>query len=165
MRVERLDQIHASPRQRATETARAIETARGGELRVEIAEALDEVDFGAWSGCEFADLARDTQWRCWNERRSLARAPGGERMRDVQARIMSHIERVSAAAPEGAVALISHAEVIRAALLYCLGLSLDAWPLLEISPASVSRLALTALGAKIVSVNEIVAAEGAEGRA
>lgn len=165
MRIERLDQIHASPRQRAIETAQAIETARHGELRVEIAEALDEVDFGAWLGCDFADLAGDMQWRCWNERRSLARAPGGESMLDVQARIIGHIERVSAAAPEGAVALVSHAEIIRAALLYCLGLSLDAWPLLEISPASISRLSLTALGAKILSVNEIVAIEGAEGRA
>jgi len=165
MRVERLDHIHASPRQRATETARAIEAARGGELRVEIAEALDEVDFGAWSGCDFADLARDMAWRCWNERRSLARAPGGESMLDVQTRIMGHIERVSAAVPEGAVAVVSHAEVIRAALLYCLGLSLDAWPLLEISPASISRLSLTALGAKILGVNETVAIKGAEGRA
>jgi broad specificity phosphatase PhoE len=164
MRGERLDHIHSSPRRRAVETARAIEAAcEGGPL--EIADALDEVDFGAWSGLDFVDLAQDPQWRRWNERRRFARSPGGESMREAQARIMNHIERVSAALPEGAVALVSHAEMIRAALLYCLGLSLDAWSLLEISPASITRLSVTALGATIVGVNETLTPHGAEARA
>ncbi len=163
MRGERLDQIHSSPRQRAVETARAIAAARAAGP-IEIADGLDEVDFGEWSGLDFVDLARDPEWRRWNERRSLARPPGGESMREAQARIMNHIEQVSAALPEGAVALLSHAEMIRAALLYCLGLSLDAWSLLEISPASITRLSVTALGATILGVNETLAPRGAEAR-
>jgi len=164
MRGERLDRIHASPRQRAVETARAIDEMYGGGP-IEIAEALDEVDFGAWSGLDFLDLAQDPQWRRWNEFRSLARPPGGETMLEAQARIMGHVERVSAALPEGAVALVTHAEMIRAALLSCLGLSHDAWSRLEISPASITRLSITALGATILGVNETLTPHGAEARA
>ena len=164
MRGEKLDQIHASPRQRAVETARIIGEMYGGGP-IETADALDEVDFGAWSGPDFLDLAQDPQWRRWNELRSLARPPGGETMLEAQARIMGHIERLSAALPEGAVALVTHAEMIRAAILYGLGLSLDAWSRLEISPASITRLSMTALGATILGVNETVAAHGAEARA
>jgi broad specificity phosphatase PhoE len=164
MRGERLDQIHASPRRRAVETAQAIETTCGAGP-VEIADALDEIDFGAWSGLDFLDLAQDPQWRRWNEIRSLARPPGGESMLEAQMRIMDHLERLSAATPEGAVALVTHAEMIRAALLYCLGLSLDAWSRLEISPASITRLSVTALGATILGVNETMTPLGAEARA
>jgi broad specificity phosphatase PhoE len=164
MRGEKLDQIHASPRQRALETAQAIEEASGGPP-IEIADALDEVDFGAWSGLDFVALAQEPQWRRWNEFRSLARPPGGESMLEAQARIVGHIERVSAAFPEEAVALVSHAEMIRAALLYCLGLSLDAWSRFEISPASITRLSVTALGATVFGVNETAEPGGAEARA
>jgi broad specificity phosphatase PhoE len=153
MRAERFDLIHSSPRERTVETAWAIARACGA-APVETHEALDEVDFGSWSGADFAALSDDPQWRRWNERRSLARAPGGESMLEAQGRIMRHLERLSAALPERAIVLVSHAEMIRAALAYCLGASLDAWRTLEISPASISRLAISESGATVLSLNE-----------
>jgi broad specificity phosphatase PhoE len=153
MRGERFGSIQASPRERTQQTARAIALARGGSP-VETIDALDEVDFGAWSGVEFETLAHDPRWRRWNERRSFARAPGGESMIEVQARVVRHLERATASRPEDALVLVSHAEVIRAALIYCLGLSLDAWRLFEISPASITKLSVNGGGATVLSVNE-----------
>ena len=82
------------------------------------------------------------------------------RVLEIQTRIVGYLEKICAAAPEGVVAVVSHAEVIRAALLYCLGLSPDAWRLLEIAPASISQLSMTALGVKVASVNETFSALG-----
>lgn len=52
MRNERLAAIQASPRERTLETARAVAQACG-VASVEMVDALDEVDFGAWSGVDF----------------------------------------------------------------------------------------------------------------
>jgi probable phosphoglycerate mutase len=75
-------------------------------------------------------------------------------MIEVQARVVRHLERATASRPEDALVLVSHAEVIRAALIYCLGLSLDAWRLFEISPASITKLSVNGGGATVLSVNE-----------
>jgi broad specificity phosphatase PhoE len=155
MRNERLDAIQASPRERTLETARVVAQACG-IASVETVDALDEVDFGAWSGVDFETLSHDLRWRRWNERRSLARAPEGESMLEVQGRVVRHIERARAVWPDCALALVSHAEVIRAALIYFLGLSLDAWRLIEISPASITKLVVNDEGATVLGVNEVL---------
>ena len=46
--------------------------------------------------------------------------------------------------------------MIRAALIYFLGLSLDAWRLIEISPASITKLVVNDEGATVLGVNEAV---------
>src|SRR5690348_50874 len=62
---ESFEAIYASPLERAEETAAAISAAN--HVAVERAEALNEVDFGSWSGRTFDDLDRDPAWRRWNE--------------------------------------------------------------------------------------------------
>ncbi|MDP8912762.1 MAG: histidine phosphatase family protein, partial [Pseudomonadota bacterium] len=52
--VEPLAAIYSSPRERAYYTARAI--AEQHELKVEIAEGMDELDFGEWTGMPFDAL-------------------------------------------------------------------------------------------------------------
>lgn len=106
--------IHASPRERAEETAAAIAAA------LDIAQIftepqLDEVDFGeSWEGKDFKTLETDPSWRRWNSSRSLARTPAGERMIDVEGRAMSVIERLAHRYSGAALALVSHSEVIKA---------------------------------------------------
>jgi broad specificity phosphatase PhoE len=153
---EAFDVVHTSPRERARETAQAIAEA-SGTSGAEMHETLDEVNFGAWSGADFQGLSRDPAWQRWNEERSLARTPGGEDMLDVQARISRHMEGLASALPQGAAVLVSHAEVIRAAVFRHLGISLDLWARLEISPASITRIVVGAYGAKVLGINEVSA--------
>lgn len=89
--TDKVDAIHTSSRKRAQETARAIGAARG-LFRMEIEEALDEVDFGRWAGESFRTLDSDPLWRRWNAVRSFARTAGGETMLDVEKRVMELIE-------------------------------------------------------------------------
>lgn len=153
---ERLTAVHASPRARAQETAQAIADAAG--LRVETAADLDEIDIGAWTGRRFDELAGDPNWTAWNSARATARPPAGESMAEAQARVIGLLDRLRAAQPHGRIAAVSHADVIRAALLHYLGVSLDGYARVEISPAGVSTVAVGDWGAKILALNERVSA-------
>lgn len=152
--------IYTSPVQRARETATAI-AAAAGEAVPETADALDEIDFGAWTGQTFAALDGDPAWAAWNMRRGSALPPGGEAMRDVQARAMGFAARIAAQHGGGMVALVSHCDVIRAAIAGWLGLHLDRLLGFAVDPASVSRVTLNGsgngAGACVVSLNEGIA--------
>lgn len=144
--------VQSSPRQRALETARPIAAAAG--LPCETAAALDEIDFGTWTGKRFDELTADARWKAWNEARGASRAPDGENMREVQGRIMAHLERLSAAHAGDQLVLVSHGDVIKAAIFHVVGAPLDAINRLEVAPASVSTIVLGSWGGKVVAVNE-----------
>jgi probable phosphoglycerate mutase len=150
---EPIAMIQSSPVQRAQETAAAV--ARGHSLPVQSVAALDEIDFGEWTGREFEALADDPQWHHWNAHRAVAVAPRGESMAAAQARAMAHIRATAAAHPGQTVAMVTHCDIIRAALADILGLSLDAVHRFDVDPASVSRIAIGDWGARVISINEV----------
>jgi broad specificity phosphatase PhoE len=154
LRLEAIDAIFTSPRERAQQTAQAIAAACG--LTVETAIELEEIDFGRWSGRDFEALRQDPLWQRWNAVRSLVRTPGGETMLDVQRRIVGLIERLAPQFDGRIVALVSHADVIKAAVMHHLGLSVDHWSRCDIAPASISRLVVGDWGAQILGLNETV---------
>lgn len=147
--------VHTSPRERAQETAQPIAAAAGTSCVV--AEALEEVDTGEWTGASFDSLRADPRWQLWNSRRGSARAPGGESMTEVQSRIVAYLQGLPAAHAERRLVLVSHADVIKAALLYLLAAPLDAYDRFEIAPAGISTLLLGDWGGKVISINERVA--------
>jgi broad specificity phosphatase PhoE len=147
--------VWTSPLDRARETAAPIADRLG--LPVRTSDGLSEIEFGAWTGQAFAALRDDPRWRRWNEARGNERPPAGESMAEAQARAMAAVERACAEHPDGRVVLISHGDVIKAVLAGVLGLPLDAHARFEISPASVSALAMWDGGGKVLSMNETVA--------
>ena len=154
MARERFESIIASPRDRAQETAAAIASASG--VTVETDEALEEIDFGSWSNRTFDDLNREPAWRRWNEVRSLSQTPAGETMLDVQHRVVRLINRLRQQWREQAVVLVSHADVIRVAVGYVLGLPIDLWQRFDIGPGSVTTLVIGDWGGRALTINEIV---------
>ncbi len=150
--VEPVAAVYSSPRERAYYTAREIAERYGQKVR--IAEGLDEVDFGAWAGQTFDDLAVEPEWRRWNEARATARAPGGESMAEACSRAVAAVEAIATDHPDQTVVAVSHCDVIRGIIAHYLGLSLDNMLRFDIAPASVSRIALHSWGGQIISVNE-----------
>ncbi len=147
-----IDAVHSSPSLRARETARPV----AGEqaLAVEVVDALDEIDFGDWTGMTFADLTNDPRWQEWNALRSRARAPGGESMAEAQSRVVRHMRDTAQRFAGGTVAMVTHCDIIRAAIAAMLGLSLDRILRFDIGPASVSRIVIGSWGCRVVSINE-----------
>lgn len=151
----RLTAIYSSPVQRARETAAALADGRG--IVVTEAAGLNEIDFGAWTGRSFAELDGDPHWMRWNEARGAARVPDGESMAEAQARALACAAAIAARHDGGAVALVSHCDVIRAALAGYLGVPLDGALGFDIDPASVSRVSVGDWGHQIHSINEVLA--------
>lgn len=143
--------VVCSPQDRARETAAPI-AARCG-LAVEVDSGLDELDLGEWTGARFGTLHGDARWRAFNTFRGSAPVPGGESMLAVQARAVETVLRLRAAYPDGAVALVSHADVIKALLVHFLAMPLDLMRRIEIAPASRSVLTLYAEDAVVQAVN------------
>jgi broad specificity phosphatase PhoE len=153
---ENVAAIHTSPLERAVETSEPIAARLGHPL--EICEDIAEIDFGAWSGTSFEVLAQDPRWAAWNNARSNSRPPYGETMLEAQARIVGALEQLRHRYSDRTVILVSHSDVIKAALLYHLGLPIDAYGRFDIEPASISTLAVGDWGSKVLRLNEVMAA-------
>ncbi|MBB4641905.1 histidine phosphatase family protein [Rhizorhapis suberifaciens] len=145
--------LQCSPRKRARETAERMAQSCGGIPQ--IVSALDEIDFGEWSGRVFESLHADHGWRRWNEARAHSRPPGGERIVDVQARVANHLDLMREEHPKATIAMVSHSDVIRAAICHVLGLSPDHWKRFEIDCASVTSIEADDEGYRLTSMNEI----------
>ena len=149
--------VFSSPLERAIATAEPI--ARRLGLPVQVADALNEIDFGTWTGRRFDALAADPGWTAWNRARSSTRPPGGEDFFAAQNRIVPFLKELAATYPDDGVVAVTHCDLIRAALCAFLDCrSVDDFRLFEISPATVTTLVMWSDGWKVLGMNEAIAA-------
>jgi probable phosphoglycerate mutase len=154
--VERLREVPltavaSSPLERTRETAQPIANDHG--LTVEIVPELLEYDVGDWTGATFSALQSNEMWLRFNRVRSLTRPERGESMIDVQHRAVSALLDLRRRHASGQVAVVSHGDVIRAMLLYVLGMPIDFYDRLEVSPARISLIELRDDLARVLLVN------------
>jgi probable phosphomutase (TIGR03848 family) len=149
----KIDRIYSSPLERAQATAAVI--AKRFDLEVHICEGLNEIEFGTWQGRTFEELGHEPQWQRFNQFRAGTRAPDGEYLLQVQARMVSALEELRAQFPDAVIALVGHCDPIRAAIACYAGIPLDLMLRLEISPASVSVVSLDVYGPRILCVNHV----------
>lgn len=147
----KIDAVYSSPLQRTMESAEPL--AQSLHLPVVPRQGLIEIDFGTWTGKKLAELDDDPLWKQFNTLRSITRAPGGDLMLDVQRRMTDELQAISAGHPEGTVAIFSHQDTIKAALLHYLGMPLDHFLRIQIDPVSVSMLQVAAWGVRVLSLN------------
>ena len=100
-----------------------------------------EVDYGGWQGGDLRELCKQPEWGQVQHFPSIFRFPGGETLREVQARAVSAVERMRDAHPDQVVAVFSHGDVIRTVLAHYLGVPLDLFQRIWSSTAAVSVLA------------------------
>src|ERR1700720_1121579 len=129
----RIAAIYASPLERAQETAAIV--GRRLALPVETPPALNGVGFGEWTGQPFDEVRKHPRWPEWAAHRSISCIPGGETMRDVQRRVVEALIEMRERHPDDAVVVVSHGDVIRAALVFALGMPLDFYGRIEVATA------------------------------
>jgi broad specificity phosphatase PhoE len=144
--------VYSSPLERALATARPIAIQHG--LVPEVVEDFDEIVFGEWEGMSFEDLQARDDWRRYNVCRTACPPPGGESLQNVQTRMIRGIECLNRHHSGDLVAIVSHGDPLRVAIAHCLGLPLDHLSRFELSPASVSAVAFTDAGARLLYLNE-----------
>lgn len=152
LRGAALARVYTSPRMRAQQTARLIASETGIDAPIDDSR-LDEIDFGAWSGCDFETLDRDPAWITWNASRGIARTEAGDTMASVQERTSIFIDDLRGAHDGAPIAAVTHAEVIKAIVAKVLGFSCDNWARFEIAPASVTTLRLDRDSTTLLGLN------------
>ncbi len=143
--------VYASPLERTRETAAPIAKALG--LRVHRAKGLLECEFGDWTGAELKKLSKLPEWRTVQRNPSGFRFPGGESFTEMQTRIGTAIETIRTEHPGETVVAVSHADPIKAAVAQAMGMHLDLFQRIVISPCSVSAILYTADGPIVLAVN------------
>jgi broad specificity phosphatase PhoE len=149
---EKIEAVYSSPMQRTRETAEILADQLG--LPIRYREDVIEIDYGEWTGLTFDQIRQDERWQMWSRSRSIAAVPGGESWRQVQERVVGALFDLQQAHPEGSIAIVSHGDVIRAALLFALGMPLDFYSRIEIAFASLSTVRLDGAGIRVSGLNE-----------
>ena len=138
LEVVKLRALYSSPLERCQETAEAI--AEGRRLDIKTVEDLGEVRYGKWQGKSFRTLVKTPLWRTVQLVPSQATFPGGEGLLEMQRRGVHAIEEIRQVHKRGVVAVVSHADMIKAIAAHYLGMHLDLFQRLNVDTASVTAM-------------------------
>lgn len=145
--------IYSSPLERCRETAAPLARLRGLDVRTR--RDLIEVGYGEWTGRSIKQLARTKLWRSVQGTPSAVRFPGGESLREVQARAVEAIRAIAVEHPSDAVVVVTHADVVRLVLADMAGVHLDLYQRLAVEPCSVSAVVLhDGMAPRILKLND-----------
>lgn len=145
-----LGAVYTSPALRCRQTAALVAAPHG--LRPRVRRDLADTDYGDFSGRTLASARRSALWRQVVSAPSRVRFPGGEALAEVGARAVAACEDLAAAHPGGCIALVTHSDVIAAALAHYLGMPLDCFPRLSPAAPSATTVDLPADGpARVVT--------------
>ncbi len=147
--------IVSSPLERCLDTADAIAAGRDPQPARHVDDRVGEVRYGTWTGGLLKTLVKDPLWTTVQAHPSAVTFPGGEALRETQARAVAAVrdwnERLG---PEATYAIVSHADVIKAILADALGLHLDQFQRIVVGPASLSAVRYTGLRPYVLRVND-----------
>ena len=145
--------IVSSPLERCQETAATI--AAGRQVDVVTDDRLGECRYGDWTGQELKKLVKEPLWKVVQAHPSAAVFPGGESLRETQARAVAAIRAHNEAlGPDATWAAVTHGDVIKAVLADALGMHLDLFQRIVVDPCSVSVVRYTDLRPFVVRMND-----------
>jgi probable phosphomutase (TIGR03848 family) len=146
--------IVASPLERCQETAAALAVGRDSAVTTD--DRLGECKYGDWTGQELKKLAKDPLWKVVQAHPSAAAFPGGEALRDTQARAVDAVrERNAELGDEATWIAVSHGDVIKAVVADALGVHLDMFQRIQIDPCSLTVIRYTPLRPFVSRVNDV----------
>ena len=146
-----LDAVYSSPMERAQETAAPTVAAHHEQLLVDA--ALNECDFGAWTGQKLSELNKLKEWKEVQNSPSSFRFPDGESFSEMQDRVVEAVSTIAKRHPSGVIAAFSHADTIKAAVAFFMGTPLDSFQKIHIDTASISAVEFTKEGPRMLVTN------------
>ncbi|MEW5958320.1 MAG: MSMEG_4193 family putative phosphomutase [Chloroflexota bacterium] len=149
----KLNAIYASPLERTVETAQAIAKHHQG-LELETRLGLLEVDYGEWTGQEIKNLSKKKYWSVVQFYPTGVGFPGGETMHQMQARMVQEINTLVSQHGGQTIAVVGHADLIKAAVAHYLGVHFDLFQRIVISTASITTISFSSLGPRVIAVND-----------
>ncbi|KAA3643090.1 MAG: phosphoglycerate mutase [Chloroflexi bacterium] len=147
--------VYSSPLARTMETAKPIAAVH--KLKVVKRPGLIEMDYGGWEDKSLKQLRRRKLWKTVQNAPSRMRFPEGESFAEAQQRIATELETlVGMHKDRDLIVCVGHSDMIKLALAYYMGLALDNFQRIMVSPASISTVHLSANHSFIANVNQRV---------
>ncbi|MGW5418873.1 bifunctional RNase H/acid phosphatase [Streptomyces sp. NPDC003943] len=136
-----IQEIVSSPLTRCRQTAEAVATRLGLDVRIE--NGLRETDFGAWEGLTFAEVRErhKDDLDAWLASPKAAPTGGGESFATVARRVAATRDRLTAAYAGRTVLLVTHVTPIKTLIRLALGAPPESLFRMELSAASISAVA------------------------
>lgn len=145
--------IFASPLERAVETAEPL--ANSLHLKLHLRTDLMDLNVGSWSGRSWKMLNRTKLGKIIQQTPSQFQFPGGESFIQVQERVVAALNAIIRKHEKELVAVVFHADPIKLAISHYLGMNLDTFQRLVISPGSVTVLQISNSSAHLLALNLI----------
>ncbi len=145
--------VYSSPLERAVETAQPI----AAQLSLELIsrQGLIEIDIGDWQGKLISELRRLAIWKKVQLAPSRMRFPGGETFAEAQTRMVIELETLARMHQEkDCIICVSHCDPIKLAAAYYLGMPLNSFQRLIVSPATITMLEIGARGVRLLGLNQ-----------
>ncbi len=138
--ADRVDAVVTSPVRRTRESAEILAEALGHPLEEE--PGLAEMEFGAWDGLTFVEVAEKHQADLDAWLGSLDTAPGGsgESFRSVEERVLAGLQRLLDTHAGRTVVVVSHVTPIKTLVAHAVDAPLESVFRMELSPGSVTVL-------------------------
>ena len=143
--------VYASPITRCAETARII--ASRHRLRVRTRDDLGEVEYGSWTNKSLKVVARTKLWSKVQRWPAGARFPEGESFVEVQTRAVEAIEDLRTKHRKDQICVVSHGDVIRLLAAHYMGIHLDLFQRIVVSPGSITVLSVGDSGPGMFALN------------
>ncbi|MBU6257182.1 MAG: histidine phosphatase family protein [Burkholderiales bacterium] len=151
---ETLAAIYSSDLERARETARPLAQATGVALHTDA--ALRERAFGRFEGVTYAEI--EARWpdeaRRWRAREPDFGPGGGEPLRRFYQRSVGAVQRLAAAHPGQAIAVVAHGGVLDCLYRAAGRIELQAPRTWQLGNAAINRLLWTPQGLSLVGWND-----------
>jgi probable phosphoglycerate mutase len=135
------------------ETAEPI--AKIHKLEIRLVPGLMDTDIGKWQGRSWKVLSRTKAWKVVQGAPSRFTFPGGESFLQAQMRIITALDGIVANhKSKDLIAVVFHADPIKLALAYYLGMPLDNFQRISIDTGSVTALMVGQMGAHLLWMNQ-----------
>ncbi|CAN5573835.1 histidine phosphatase family protein [soil metagenome] len=147
----RLKSIYSSPIDRCIETARTIANHHRVPVRTRV--DLAEVEYGSWTNKSLKTVARTKLWSSVQKWPAGTRFPEGESFVEIQSRGVAVLEDLRIRHPRDRICIVSHGDVIRLMMAHYMGIHLDLFQRILVTPASISVLSVTDSGPVVLTLN------------
>jgi len=144
--------IVTSPLVRARQSAEIMAEALNG---LEIIEEPDiaEVLYGRWEGMSYHELIDDPHYKTYRKAPTENPTPGGETIRQVQARGVAAVMRALTSYPGKRVLFVSHGDIVRTVLCHFMGLDLAYFHRIRVDNATLSAIQVAGDFAEVKFLN------------
>lgn len=156
--VKKSSQIFSSPLPRCLQTIQPFLQTYFASQPATISNEFIEMNYGDWQGEKLKTLQRKKEWGSIQSNPAQFRFPNGESFAQAFKRVKTGLQLLAKKKTDSIV--VTHGDIIKMAVAYALGIDLNKFQKIHVSPASLTVLRFENDDFQVVSVNRRLSEPG-----